>query len=336
MNLCAVVTARTQTVGGHGARQQSVEKARESIVVLAGEDKDGQPIAPGLGFFIGENLIATDDRVVRSAVSIHVKVKIAGQEWKQLEVMSRDSYRFATILTLRTNQSVRVTPLTLGDSDTVSLEDKVCLLSGPGPDDAVSDGTVRRIARFNYTRDIQTPGPYFQITAPMLASHTGGPVFNSNGEVIGIAAQSPDGQSLGFAIPTSYLRTLLSYRNIEVSADNPESLAADKSSDSAGGAGREPSTGGALPVNKKPVLLNSPRPRYTEEARQNQTQGVVNARVLIDRNGNVARVRITKGLPNGLIEQAIEAVFQMKFTPAMRSDLAVSYWQAMLVEFNLR
>ncbi|HYV06294.1 MAG TPA: hypothetical protein VFB82_16980, partial [Blastocatellia bacterium] len=39
-----------------------LEKARASIVVLTGEDKAGMPVAPGLGFWIGENLIATDNR----------------------------------------------------------------------------------------------------------------------------------------------------------------------------------------------------------------------------------------------------------------------------------
>ena len=90
-------------------------------------------------------------------------------------------------------------------------------------------------------------------------------------------------------------------------------------------------------VDTRPVLLNEPRPLYTEEARKNRIQGVVRVRVLIDESGSVKEVVITRGLPDGLSEQAIRAAYQMRFKPAMKKGRAVSYWLSNIeIEFNLR
>jgi protein TonB len=85
------------------------------------------------------------------------------------------------------------------------------------------------------------------------------------------------------------------------------------------------------------VLLNQPRPFYTEEARRNKVQGVVRVRILIETSGAVKEVVVTRGLPDGLSEQAIRAAYQMRFKPAMKSGQPVSYWLSNVeVEFNLR
>jgi periplasmic protein TonB len=92
----------------------------------------------------------------------------------------------------------------------------------------------------------------------------------------------------------------------------------------------------ATSVDQRPSLLNNPSPRYTEEARKNKIQGTVIARVLIGTDGSVKQVRITRGLPDGLDEMAIQAAYQMRFRPAMKSGQPVSFWQSVQIEFNLR
>jgi TonB family protein len=94
--------------------------------------------------------------------------------------------------------------------------------------------------------------------------------------------------------------------------------------------------GPATAVDQKPVLLNYPPPRYTEEARKNKIQGNVNAKVLIGTDGTVKQVRITRGLPDGLDEMAIAAAYQMRFRPAMKGGQPVSFWLTVQIEFNLR
>jgi TonB family protein len=68
----------------------------------------------------------------------------------------------------------------------------------------------------------------------------------------------------------------------------------------------------------------------------NQTMGVVMLRIVVGADGDVKRVMVAKGLPDGLDDQAIEAAFQLKFQPAMRDGVAVEYSVAIQVEFNLR
>jgi TonB family protein len=89
-------------------------------------------------------------------------------------------------------------------------------------------------------------------------------------------------------------------------------------------------------VDQAPVPLNRPRPNYTEEARKNKIQGVILARALIGAEGTVRQVAIRRGLPGGLDGEAILAVSQMRFRPAMRDGNPVATWITLEVEFNLR
>ncbi len=62
---------------------------------------------------------------------------------------------------------------------------------------------------------------YFQISAPISHGSSGGPIFNSKGEVIGIAvATIEEGQNLNFAVPIDYARGMV------ISMGSPKPLAA--------------------------------------------------------------------------------------------------------------
>src|SRR5215471_7985266 len=105
--------------------------------------------------------------------------------------------------------------------------------------------------------------------------------------------------------------------------------------------GGDPRLGGgsgapATSVDQQPILLNNPQPRYTEEARKNKIQGTVLVRVLIGSDGAVKRVVVVRPLPDGLDEQAIQAAYQLRFKPAMKSGQPVSFWKPVAIEFNLR
>jgi TonB family protein len=89
-------------------------------------------------------------------------------------------------------------------------------------------------------------------------------------------------------------------------------------------------------ADTRPRLLNNPFPRYTREARQNKVSGVVMAQALIGTDGMVKKVRITRGLPDGLSEEALIAVYQMRFSPATKGGQPVEFWMALQVEFNLK
>ncbi len=94
--------------------------------------------------------------------------------------------------------------------------------------------------------------------------------------------------------------------------------------------------GSAKSVDSRPQALNRPRPNYTEEARKNKIQGVVRVRALIGADGGVKQVRVSSGLSDGLNEEAILAVKQMRFKPATKNGQPVAYWVNLEIEFNLR
>ena len=84
-------------------------------------------------------------------------------------------------------------------------------------------------------------------------------------------------------------------------------------------------------------LLNQPRPNFTEAARLNKTQGAVLVKVLFGADGRVKQAKVVKGLPDGLNEMAIQAVYKFNFRPAMSSSgRPVDQWKTVNVAFTLR
>jgi TonB family protein len=101
-----------------------------------------------------------------------------------------------------------------------------------------------------------------------------------------------------------------------------------------GGGDRDPNS--KLAVSKA-VIHNRPRPNYTEQARQNKTQGNVAVKVLLGAAGRVKSASVVRGLPDGLNEKAIEAVYQLSFTPARNAaGQPVDSWVTVTVSFTIR
>ncbi|MEE2778701.1 MAG: TonB family protein [Acidobacteriota bacterium] len=73
-----------------------------------------------------------------------------------------------------------------------------------------------------------------------------------------------------------------------------------------------------------PQRLSGDQPRYTEEARMTRVQGFVILRGVIDEEGNVAHLRVIKGLPRGLTESALETVGAWRYSPATQDGVPVA------------
>lgn len=82
-------------------------------------------------------------------------------------------------------------------------------------------------------------------------------------------------------------------------------------------------------------LLAKPKPSYTREARRNGIQGFVVLKVLLSARSKIARVRVVKGLPTGLTENAIRAACRIEFKPAIKDGHAVSQWLTAEYVFRL-
>jgi TonB family protein len=83
-----------------------------------------------------------------------------------------------------------------------------------------------------------------------------------------------------------------------------------------------------------PKATFTPEPDFSEEARREKFQGNVILSVVVDKRGNVARIRLEKATGHGLDEHAMEAIKGWRFTPGTRNGEAVAVREPMEVEFN--
>ena len=185
--------------------QEIAQAALGSTVLVTITDASGQS-SFGSGFVIGTGQIATNRHVVKGIAS--GKVKMVGEITEHVieSVLIVDRNHDLAII-----QATGVTgsPLTLGDSDTVQIGQSVYAAGNPrGLTGTFSQGIVSGIRPEgnSFVKDT-----IIQITAPVSPGSSGGPVLNSDSEVIGIIfSQLTDGQNLNFAIPVNFLKELIS------------------------------------------------------------------------------------------------------------------------------
>lgn len=182
--------------------RQIAQRTFPSVVLLVLEDANGQPVSLGSGFFVRQNVIATNKHVIEGAARGYAK--LVGQKTKYdiAGVVASDSSRDLVLLGVG---GVHIAPLSLADSSQVAVGDEVYAVGNPqGLEGTFSQGIVSGIRQLG--TDI-----LFQITAPISPGSSGGPVLNDQGNVIGVAvATLKGGQNLNFAIPVSCVNALLS------------------------------------------------------------------------------------------------------------------------------
>ena len=168
------------------------------------------PVIRGLGsgFIVAEDgIVVTNRHVVATADEILV-VLDNGQELPAKIVGVDDKTDLAV---LRVEPEARLPVLNWGDSDAVRIGDPIVAIGNPfGLGGTVTSGIVSARGR-----NIQS-GPYddfIQIDAAINRGNSGGPLFNHDGDVIGVntAIFSPNGGNvgLGFAIPSNQARSIV-------------------------------------------------------------------------------------------------------------------------------
>ena len=156
----------------------------------------------GSGFIVDSTgYIVTNNHVIQDADEITVALQ--DDTRLKAEVVGRDPKTDVAVLKVKTTH--KLTAVRFGDSDTARVGDWVVAIGNPfGLGGSVTAGIIS--AR---NRDINS-GPYddyIQTDASINRGNSGGPIFNLDGKVIGIATAifSPSGGSvgIGFAIPSA-------------------------------------------------------------------------------------------------------------------------------------
>jgi serine protease Do len=165
--------------------------------------RDGNPSQPfrgqGSGFIISaDGLILTNAHVVRDAKE--VMVKLSDRSEYSAKVLGSDPVTDVAVLRIEAKDLHTVR---LGDPKRLDVGDPVLAIGAPfGFEQTATQGIVSAKGR-------SLPGdavvPFIQTDAAVNPGNSGGPLFNGNGEVIGINAHiySHTGgyQGLAFAIP---------------------------------------------------------------------------------------------------------------------------------------
>ncbi len=92
--------------------------------------------------------------------------------------------------------------LKFGDSDKVRIGEKVIVIGNPqGLSFSVTGGIISATDR----KSSDSSGEYLQTDAALNPGNSGGPLINTQGEVIGINNFKLSGESLGFALESNYI-----------------------------------------------------------------------------------------------------------------------------------
>lgn len=194
INLLSVVNGQTAS--------QIAQKSYSSVVMLVMEDSNGQPLSLGSGFFVKQNIVATNFHVIEGAARGYAKIVDKKTKYDIEGIVGIDTKIDLVLLKIT---GVKAPPLSFGDGDQVAVGDEVYVIGNPmGLEGTFSKGIVSGIRQVEAYK-------LFQITAPISPGSSGGPVLNIKGEVIGVAVASfKRGQNLNFAIPSLYLAPLIS------------------------------------------------------------------------------------------------------------------------------
>ena len=174
------------------------------------DEEEHKEVQGGTGFIISEDgYVVTNNHVIEGADKIEVRIN--NKEKYAAKLIGKDSATDLALLKVEVKQ--RLTPLPLGDSDRVRVGEWVMAIGDPlNFDKTVTVGVVSAKDRSGLTADAATRSfeNYIQTDAAINFGNSGGPLLNTNGEVVGInTAIFRPAQNIGFAVPINTLKTIL-------------------------------------------------------------------------------------------------------------------------------
>lgn len=173
----------------------------------------------GSGFAIADGYIATNYHVINGAKTIYIK-GINGN--------IKDAYRGYVTATDREHDLAIIQivdkkfdsfddiPYALGGKSASDIGESVFVLGYPltqtmGNDCKLTDGIISATSGYKGTQSM------FQITAPIQPGNSGGPLFDNDGDVIGIiCSKHTDAENVNYAVKVSYLISLCNSQDIDI------------------------------------------------------------------------------------------------------------------------
>jgi putative serine protease PepD len=169
--------------------------------------------AQGSGWvYDSDGHIVTNDHVVDGAQSI--SVRFWNGKTYSAEVVGTDKSTDLAVIKVDAPSSV-LHPLQVGDSSDVQVGNGVVAIGSPfGLEETVTSGIVSALHRAITAPNNFTINDSIQTDAAINHGNSGGPLLNTQGQVIGVNAQiksdSGGNEGVGFSIPSNTVRSIAS------------------------------------------------------------------------------------------------------------------------------
>ena len=197
----------------------SVMPSVVSITTTQYAQRAGTEVASGYGsgfVYSADGLSATNNHVVEGAGRIYVTLNGDEQQY-EAEVVATDSYSDLAILKI---DKTGLTPVKFGSSSSLRLGDTVFVIGSPYNGlfaNSVSSGIVSGLNREMVLNSATQT--FIQTDAAVNPGNSGGPMFNANGELVGIitrksmlstvTGETTSIEGIGFAIPSDVASPVL-------------------------------------------------------------------------------------------------------------------------------
>jgi serine protease Do len=178
----------------------------------------------GSGFFLTEEgYLITNFHVIEGETQIAIEVyqqqkgQLERKVYKQVRIIAMNKFQDLALLKVEDKGAPKFATVPLGDADLLAVGERVFAIGSPlGLERTVTEGIVS-------TKTRQFQGElYIQTTAQINPGNSGGPLFNLQGEVVGVTNMKVFGEGLGFAIPVDMVKYFLKHRDAYAyDTDNP-------------------------------------------------------------------------------------------------------------------
>jgi serine protease Do len=187
---------------------ESVSTYGPSVVVVR------SPAGLGSGFLVNTaGYLVTNFHVIMGQTHISVtRFKTSGSELKRIvhkkvRIVALDPFHDLAVLQIEDRGGESFGPVVLSPTENPVVGEKIFVIGNPlGLERSVSEGVISHTAR-NFGGKL-----YLQIDASVNPGNSGGPLFNSRGQVIGVINMGVRSmQGLNFAIPVRHVKYILDH-----------------------------------------------------------------------------------------------------------------------------
>ena len=178
--------------------RRAAKAAERSVVTLVIAGSDGKARGHGSAFFVSDRVLVTNLHVIEGAARVVARFA-DGSMTAVLGVVGIDADNDIALVSVEHPRGVA---LPLGNANAAQVGDDIYAIGSPeGLGSTLTRGIISAI---------RADANLIQIDAAVSPGSSGGPILNTNGEVVGVVVGFwREGQNLNFAVPVSAVHRLL-------------------------------------------------------------------------------------------------------------------------------